>query len=97
MLVGSGGIAASAAIFIKTPKEANKLVIDAAQGAVVVQSGVIKDLREELARQDEKMNELAKAHQACEDKYDTLLKLVHDIDERKRRQPSDLEALKDGS
>lgn len=41
---GGGGIAA----LVRTRSEAPKILVDAAQGAVVVQSGVIESLREDL-------------------------------------------------
>jgi tetrahydromethanopterin S-methyltransferase subunit G len=54
-VIGAGGIAA----IIKAPKENARIIVDAAQGAVVVQSGVLQDVQrrlddvEERARQAE--------------------------------------------
>lgn len=45
-----GGLLAAIASFRKAPAEKQAIIITAAQGAVVVQSGVIEDLREELDR-----------------------------------------------
>lgn len=53
-LGGGGGIAA----FVKMKPERGRIVIDAAQGAVVVQSGVMTDLRAELDRLKREIDEL---------------------------------------
>jgi predicted RNase H-like nuclease (RuvC/YqgF family) len=45
-----GGVLVGLAAFIKARPEATKIVVDAAQGAVVVQSGVIEDLADQLKR-----------------------------------------------
>jgi TolA-binding protein len=43
-LLGGGGLAA----LLKTGREGSKIVVDAAAGAVVIQSGVMTDLRKQL-------------------------------------------------
>lgn len=45
-IFGGGGIAA----LLKARPEGSKILVDAAQGAVIVQSSVMNDLREEIAR-----------------------------------------------
>lgn len=45
-LFGGGGLVA----LLRVRTDKNKIVVDAAQGAVIVQSGVIEALREELNR-----------------------------------------------
>ena len=57
----------------------NRVVIDASQGAVVVQSGVIKDLRGELTRTQQEIHDLrekdakkAKQLDACADEIRAL-------------------------
>ena len=65
VLVGGGGITASIVAFIKAPKEAGNLVIKAAEGAVIVQSGVIEDLREQLAAQSGRIELLERDKQAA--------------------------------
>ena len=57
--IGSGGVGAGIVALIKVKPERDKLVIDAAQGAVVVQSGVIENLQREIKR-------LADEHLGCE-------------------------------
>ena len=49
LIVGAGGTGGVAA-FLKIRPERGRIVIDAAQGAVIVQSGVLADLRAELDR-----------------------------------------------
>lgn len=43
-LLGGGGLAA----LLRSGREGSKIVVDAAQGAVIVQSGVMNDLRKQL-------------------------------------------------
>lgn len=50
---GGGGIVA----YLRNRKEGPKILVDAAQGAVVVQSGVIDSLRVELSRLQKQANE----------------------------------------
>jgi uncharacterized small protein (DUF1192 family) len=49
LIIGAGGAGGIAAL-VKVKPERGRIVIDAAQGAVVVQSGVMADLRAELDR-----------------------------------------------
>jgi len=44
------GIVAGIALILKTPREAGQIAVTAAQGAVVVQTGVIESLTAELER-----------------------------------------------
>lgn len=48
--IASGGLFGGIALYIKARPEAGKITVDAAAGAVIVQSGVIKDLRDENDR-----------------------------------------------
>lgn len=54
LVLGSGGGIVS---YFKLRSQTSKILVDAAQGAVVVQSSVIKDLRAELAEQREKSDQ----------------------------------------
>lgn len=49
-----GGLLIGLASYIKARPEANQIIVTSAQGAVIVQSGVLDDLHEELARQTER-------------------------------------------
>jgi hypothetical protein len=55
-LLGSGALVA----FFRARPEGSKIIVDAAQGAVVVQSGVIEDLRDQLT---EARKQLAEFHE----------------------------------
>lgn len=47
-LIGASGIAGGVAVYRKVPAEKESIIISSAQGALVVQAGVLEDLREEL-------------------------------------------------
>lgn len=47
VVIGSGGIIGGVATFIKARPEAGKIAVDAAEGAVIVQTSVITTLRQE--------------------------------------------------
>lgn len=49
-LIGSGGIIGSVIAFFKLRPEVGQIVVTAAQGALIVQTGVLESLRDELAR-----------------------------------------------
>lgn len=55
---GGGGIAA----LLRVPADRGKVVIEAAQGAVIVQSSVIDDLLDEVARVKAEMATLRQEH-----------------------------------
>lgn len=56
LVLGGGGIAAGVVALIKVRPEAGQVVVTAAQGALVVQSGVIDELKEELVRVHGELN-----------------------------------------
>ena len=58
-ILGGGGITA----LLRSGKEGSRILVDAAQGAVVVQSGVITTLREDLQSAHAEIAEL-RAHMA---------------------------------
>lgn len=60
---GGGGVAA----LFKLRGESAKIVVDAASGAVVVQSGVIDELREEIAELRREIAELKRAKKTADD------------------------------
>jgi hypothetical protein len=61
----AGAVIAAVAGFFKAPAEKQSIIVTAAQGAVVVQSGVIDELREELAR-------VARLERECREERVTL-------------------------
>lgn len=54
-IVGAGGLGGLLIAIIKLRPEAGQIAVTAAQGAVIVQTGVIDDLQEELSRQKDKV------------------------------------------
>lgn len=63
---GGGTIAA----LIRMPADKGKIVIEAAQGAVIVQTSVIDDLQDELARVRADLAEERKARAADQARYE---------------------------
>lgn len=78
ILFGGGGVIASIAALFKVRPEMAQVSVNAAQGAVIVQSGVISNLQAEIHR-------LAEAEAECEERYDALRKAFESIDERKNK------------
>jgi hypothetical protein len=56
-IIGSGGLVTAAVAFYKLRSETNKITVDAAEGAVIVQSGVITSLNSEIRRLKEELEE----------------------------------------
>jgi hypothetical protein len=56
-LIGSGGGAAAVATLYKLRPEAGQILITAAQGALVVQTGVLTSLKTEVDRLDDELKE----------------------------------------
>jgi len=59
-LLGGGGIATGVALLFKMGPEREKIIVDAAHGAVIVQSGVIDDLQEQLQDARERISDLTR-------------------------------------
>ncbi len=78
-LFGGGSLVA----LLKVKVDKNQIVISAAQGAVIIQSGVIDDLQEELSRikvnLTECLNELHKAEKEINLLNNSLYKAEHEI------------------
>jgi predicted RNase H-like nuclease (RuvC/YqgF family) len=56
-IIGSGGLVTAAVAFYKLRSETNKITVDAAEGAVIVQTGVITSLNSEIKRLKEELEE----------------------------------------
>lgn len=57
-LLGSGGFLAGIYALLKLRPEAGQITVTAAQGALIVQTGVLESLREEIDRLREDIQEL---------------------------------------
>lgn len=57
-VIGAGGLGGLVLALIKARPEASAVIVDSAKGAVLVQSGVIDDLREALAETRKELTEL---------------------------------------
>jgi cysteine synthase len=74
-VLGSGGIIGGVVAFFKLRPENARTTVGAAEGAVIVQSGVIASLRDEITRLREERDELRE--------------LLEVIDERKTARDKD--------
>jgi cell division protein FtsB len=59
-VLGTGGIAGAIVALLKFRPEAGQITVVAAQGALVVQQGVLKDLQDENARLRQRIEALEK-------------------------------------
>lgn len=57
-LIGAGGLVGAVIALIKLRPEAGQIVVTAAQGALIVQTGVIDSLKEYTARQQQRIDAL---------------------------------------
>lgn len=64
-VIGTGGLATAIVAFIKVRPEAGQIAVKAAEGAVVVQSSVIDDLREQLEAQGVRIEALERDKQSA--------------------------------
>lgn len=55
-VIGTGGFAGMVVALLKVRPEAGQIAVDASQGAVIVQTGVIDTLKDELTRQGQRHN-----------------------------------------
>lgn len=91
-LVSAGGIFGGIVALLRVRPESGKLVVEAAEGAVIVQSGVIESLREELGELSERLDtaredldaELER-RERCETRLDELDAVIGDLRRRLER------------
>lgn len=57
ILLGTGGLTTALIALLKWRPEAGQITVTAAQGAVIVQTGVIENLHKELARVEKELEE----------------------------------------
>ena len=71
-VVGGGGVLGFVTTLLKWKPERTNVLVDAAQGAVIVQSGVIESLNQRLAALEEEVHELTESLQAAVQDRDRL-------------------------
>lgn len=77
-VTAAGGLCGGIVALLRVRPEAGKLVVEAAEGAVVVQSGVITSLREELGKVREGLELELVRRASCEERLDACeLELEH--------------------
>jgi FtsZ-binding cell division protein ZapB len=88
ILVGGGGFGgafgAAYAMMKKAKPEAQNIIIESAKGAVIVHTGVIKDLEQELDRVQKENNELRQENQKIRQDYDKVLTENREIKQQLR-------------
>lgn len=94
--IGSGGLIGGFIALRKVKPEIVSLSVNAAEGAVVVQTKVISTLEREIERQSREIVRLQGAEQACLDRLQEFTTIVARIDERQaERRRRELEKLDD--
>lgn len=88
-VVGSGGFLGGIYALLKLRPEAGQITVTAAQGAILVQTGVIDTLREELIRVRAELHAVEKENEALraanKELRDKLLELEQRMDRHKQR------------
>lgn len=97
ILIGSGGLLAGIVALFKIRPDIANVSVKSAEGAVIVQSGVITSLRQEIERLSE---DLLEERRECARKLDlqdlkiqALEDLVNAIDDRKATTKQDINRL----
>ena len=97
-LIG-GGLAASYVALYKVKPEAGQIVVTAAQGALVVQTGVIENLRKELKRvqeeADQKIATLERALIIANQEIASLHRTIQGMQRNQTRHDSEVKDLQD--
>lgn len=91
-IVGGGGIIGAVVAFIKVRPEAGQIAVTASQGALIVQTGVIGTLREEVDRANAKLEHMSNRMIALEAetaKVDQLRERVDELEKEKSRLRGD--------
>ncbi len=91
-LLGGSGFLAGVVALIKLRPEAGQITVTAAQGAVIVQSGVIKDLRDELKRINDELIEEKKENADLRKRLSAFEQKLHELTTR----TSDIEVKQNG-
>lgn len=78
--LGSGGILGGIYALLKLRPEAGQITVTAAQGAVVVQTGVITNLQDEIARLNNKVDQLEMENSAREEAHEESRKRIIELE-----------------
>ena len=81
-VLGSAGLLGSWAAFRKSKPEAGKIFIDAAQGVVLMQTGVIEDLRKEVRFLREENAKVSKENSDLKQRLEELEDKVRELTKR---------------
>ena len=87
-ICGGGAVGAVVALY-KVRPEAGQIVVTAAQGALIVQTGVIDNLKKEIERLNGEINDLKKENDDLRSRVDSLLK-------NQNRHDSEIQGLTNG-
>lgn len=88
-LLGAGGLVGAVVALVKLRPESGQIVVTAAQGALVVQSGVIESLRNQNAHQQARIDDLQMENNQLRMRVGTLERELHSLrDEINRRDGS---------
>lgn len=78
-VLGAGGLIGAVVALVKLRPESGQIVVTAAQGALVVQSGVIDSLQKENARQQIRIDELQNDNNQLRSRIGALERELHSL------------------
>lgn len=84
-ILGGGGVVGAIVAFIKVRPEAGNISVQASQGALIVQTGVIENLNKEIARANQKIEFMASRMEALEAEAEKVEQLRRHVDEQDAR------------
>lgn len=88
-----GGLAGGYALAKKARPEAQNIIIESAKGAVIVHTGVIKDLEQELDRVNKENNDLREDNRKIKEEYDKVLRENMEIRRKLQNLEDQINAL----
>jgi DNA repair exonuclease SbcCD ATPase subunit len=84
LVIGSGGLILAFVAWRKVGPERQSIIVDAAQGAVVVQQGVIEALEDELERQRQETVSLRAAYTDLDERLKACEEVRHKVERELR-------------
>lgn len=82
--IGSGGLIGGIVALYKMRPEAGQITVSAAQGALIVQTGVIDTLRFEIKRLTEHVDALEKENENCSQRLRAMSERVDSLEQERR-------------